>query len=411
MLFWIYNLLITFAIPFLIPFWEFRALFHKKRALYSHFFPKIAKSPGCIWIHAVSLGEVNTAESFLIALHEKFKDLEIFVSCVTETGFHKASQIPFVHAFYLPFDHPLFLRRVFNKINPKVLYFIEGDVWPSLSHMAKQRNIAQMVISAKLSEKSLSFYQKFPKVFSFVFGELQKVWVQDELMKQRFMLSGFEASKIQILGNLKSVFSTGDFLTKNLKKDLDAFFQKNEKKTILIASTHNQEEKLILEALKDEINQYNIIIAPRHPKRFKEVADCLNTLKIHYHQFSNQKKGDDAVYLLDTIGVLKHLYPLCDLCIMGGSFVQGIGGHNVLEPLFFGTPVLFGPFMEKQEGTKLIVHQFQMGEMATLTDLSIKTKQWMAKKQDLLNKKEALCAYNQKILLPLLDEVKIFIKK
>lgn len=410
MLFWIYNLLLTLAIPFLIPFWEFRALFHKKRALYSYFFPKVKTSSGCIWIHAVSLGEVNAAESFLMALHERFKNVDIFVSTVTETGFYKASQIPFVQTFYLPFDHPIFLKRIFKKINPQALYFVEGDVWPSLSYIASRKNIPQRIISAKLSEKSEKFYQRFPFIFRFVFGNIQKIWVQDELMQKRFVTSGFDLFKIKVLGNIKSVFSTGDFLSKHLKGELDAFFQK-EKPTLLIASTHHEEEKLLLNALKEKIDQYQIIIAPRHPKRFKEVADFLKMAGINYAQFSSKKKGDGSIYLLDTIGVLKHIYPECDLCIMGGSFIDSVGGHNVLEPLFFGCPVLFGPYMHHQQNTKELALQFEMGESVSIEQLLQKVESWIVKKEACLERKKNLLAYNQKILLPLLEEIKNILKK
>lgn len=373
MLFWIYNIALILALPFLAVVLTLRALFYKKRSFFSYLFPDIPKKvPGLktIWIHAVSLGEVNTAANFINTLALECPDYEIFVSSVTETGFKAASKLSKVKAFYLPLDIYLLQQRVTNKIQPSCFLAVEGDLWPALSHLLYKKGVKQAVISAKLSDRSSKRLKQYPLIADFLYRYIDRIYAQDLLMKERFQAIGIDDQKIIVAGNLKYGLPIFNKVSQDDQTKLSNFLKLDtNKKTLAISCTHEGEEVLILEVLKNVLSEVNIIIIPRHPQRFHLVYNQLLSLNYKIALFSKSKSQKGDLFLIDAIGVLSFIYQRSDLVILGGSFVENIGGHNLLEPVYCKCPVIVGPHMETQLGLLKLMYDNKLGIQSSLIDL------------------------------------------
>ena len=370
MLFWIYNLTIVFTLPFIAISFAIKAVFYKKRPFFTWFYPKITNPCGdkTIWIHAVSLGEVNTAKSLIAELKRVYCDYKIYLSTSTDTGFLSASKIKEVSCFYLPLDFWLLQKRVIERINPCFMIYIEGDVWPSINHLLNKKRVAQYLVSAKLSERSLNRLMKYPKIANLLYGSFTGIFVQDELMKTRFTSLKLADVDIRVGGNLKlSLIMDHDVShVKGLQKflDLDPL-----KKTLVISCTHQGEELLILNRLKDVLASFNVILAPRHPQRFHSCFETLVSSGFNFRRLSDPQKTSHTMYYIDKIGVLAPIYKQADVVILGGSFVPEVGGHNVMEPILCGAPCIVGPYMHSQLGPLGIMLENQLGLSSQIVDL------------------------------------------
>lgn len=373
MLFWIYNVSLILALPFLSVQLIIRALFSNKRSFLSYLFPKIpVRNPQkkTIWIHAVSLGEVNTASNFIELLASVTKDYQIYLSTMTETGFLAALKLKDVNVFYLPLDISFLQARVIKMLRPACFIVIEGDVWPTLGKLLKKQGVNQVIASAKISERTCKRLKKFKFVSSFLYDHFDFIYAQDKTMQERFISIGLEAHKIKIAGNLK--FGKPSFLPvcSNLETKLEAYLKGDSaKKTLVISCTHENEEELILGSLKPILNDFNIIIIPRHPKRFLSVYKHLVNLGYELSLFSKENDAKQNIKLIDAVGVVSYVYEKADLVILGGSFVEGIGGHNLLEPVYCRCPVIVGPFMEAQLGLIKLLEDEKLGLQTSINQL------------------------------------------
>ncbi|MDR2539369.1 MAG: hypothetical protein LBC45_01960 [Chlamydiales bacterium] len=336
--------------------------------------PKLQLSSApVVWIHAVSTGETRAAIPLVIQLQQTFPSLQIVISNTTRTGHMEAKKsLPQakVH-FFLPLDFSWTMRRLVKQISPSALFLVESDFWFHLVYHLKKTGGKVILVNGKISERS---YQRF-LFFSYFTWKLFSLFdlflVQNNTYFERF--SHLVAPhKIHITGNLKWDVKP-DLLSspqkENLKKRL-----KLANKTIIIVSTHDPEEKWLLEKL-DLVWQLfpalKVLIAPRHPERFQDVGALLQKKNYSYALLSNpsQITGEEQVILIDQMGQLTKLYQIVDLAIVGGSFVSHIGGHNIFEPVSVGTPVLFGPYMHTQKDLQQQILATHSGQETTLDNL------------------------------------------
>lgn len=369
MLFWTYNLSCLVGLPFVAAYLAIKSYFYKKRSLSSFFvLPKIHKfSNKTIWIHAVSLGEVNTSKPLIETLRKQYKDSSFIITTVTETGLKAASSIEGVQAMYMPFDLVWLQRKLINLIDPKLVIYIEGDLWPSLIHVLSRKKIPQILVSAKISMKSYERLKNFPCVVKLLYGPLAAIGAQDDEMMHRFKDLGL--ADISVTGNLKLAKATTHVLQDDKDRVLNFLKLDSSKKTLLVASTHRGEEELILKSLGNSVNNFNLIFAPRHPQRFDEVFAFLKKKLPHLVRLSQAGSLHSNAFFIDAIGLLSMIYPLADVTILGGSFVEKIGGHNLLEPVFEGCPVITGPYLHSQSLLKNIVTENQLGLVVDPADL------------------------------------------
>ena len=288
---------------------------------------------GGIWFHACSFGEVRSLKPFIDLIDAS----AVRISVITQTGFAQACQHVKAQVRYLPFEIflPFWMRK------QKVLIVMEAELWPLLFIVAKAKGIKTVLLNARISDNSYASYQRFAWVYRWILSHVDLILTQSELDKQRLQRLG--GQKIEVCGNIKA-FSTYDIS--------HVYAKPAGKRVVVLASTHEGEEALILSQLKLLEND-QIIVVPRHPERFDKVDTLLSAYAAqqdkHYACLSEHNTLDADVILCDKMGELINLYAIADVVILGGSFIEGIGGHNPLEPAFFGTKLISGEFIFNQK--------------------------------------------------------------
>jgi len=320
-----------------------------------------------IWIHAVSLGETKAIAPLYQKLRLENPDAYIVISNATETGQQEA-QKSLKGAdliFYLPLDAAWIMRKLVRDLHPDLLIFVETDFWYNLIHYTRKRGGKVLLVNGKMSERSFCRWMKVPFLARRFFGMFDYLCVQNEEYRSRFEQLGISPQRLSITGNLKCDIEFAKKDPEKLQKMLRAGDF-----VILLASTHDPEEKLLLKALRGlQIPNLKILLAPRHPERFPVVADLLTAEKIPFLLFSKETEEAANVILIDAMGTLGICYQLSHFSLVCGSFIPGIGGHNLLEPLFLGSPVIFGPYTENQTEFAARILEAQAGYSVSIEQL------------------------------------------
>lgn len=334
-------------------------------------------NPPVIWIHAVSLGEAKAVIAFVQEAQKNYPHASIVVSSITETGFDEvAKSMPFITThFFLPFDFSWMIRPLVATIKPHLVVFVEGDLWPNFLEAVKEYGAQTLLINGKISERSLKRYLLFKNYAYDVFSKLDHCCLQNTCYQQCFQRLNVPMQKLSITGNIKfdiprPKLSPQELITFKTSLGLSA-----QCRIITIGSTHPGEEELLLKVLKPLLEQdpdLKILLAPRHPERFRQVEQLL-AQHVPYATWSSsaRSKIDAKVILIDTLGMLMECYQIAVLAIVGGSFVD-IGGHNLLEPAEYGVAVLFGPYIYKQREFAHLALQEGIGFQVSLEALSQK---------------------------------------
>ena len=319
-----YYLLLSFIYVLAIPYLIFKSRNSKyKEAIPAKFFLKNNpefKENG-IWFHSCSMGETKAIKPLI----DNYID-NANISVITNTGFEEAKKIS-SNVRYLPFE--IFLPFWINK--QKVLVVMEAELWYLLFLFAKKKGAKTLLINARISDKSYKSYKKFSFFYRRIFRNIDKVFAQSEVDKLR--LEELGATNIEVIGNIKLA---------QLPK-VSVKLEKPKEVVITAASTHENEEKLILEAFKKE--QGKLIVVPRHPERFDKVdfliREFIKDKNISYERYSNKESFESDIILVDKMGMLNDIYAISDVVILGGAF-EKIGGHNPIEPAFFGCKIISG---------------------------------------------------------------------
>lgn len=327
------GILYILSLPFLIFFWLFKPKY--KDSIPHRFFLRDTSFKCDVWIHACSLGEINSLEFLKPYLSQK-----TIISTITNTGYTRALELfcdnKNVEIKFLPFE--IFLPFLMPK-NIKKLIVFEAELWFMLFFCAKRRGANTILLNARISSKSFPKYKKISFLYKQIFKYIDFVLCQLEDDRDRLALLG--AKNIEVFGNIKALN------TFKVSKQFDRF----DGDLIFAASTHNGEEELILKNYIDsnlDSKKHRLCIAPRHPERFDEVWELLQKYNINCAKFSNA--GLDYSYdviLIDKIGELLNIYNVSSVVILGGSFVK-VGGHNPLECAFFHTKLISGVYIFNQ---------------------------------------------------------------
>jgi 3-deoxy-D-manno-octulosonic-acid transferase len=302
-----------------------------------------------LWVHAVSVGEVQASAALVRALKQRHPDVPLLVTTFTPTGNERARALfaDIAEVRYLPFDLPGAMRRFLARVRPRCVVILETELWPNLFRACAARQIPIVVASARLSERSIGRYLKLAPLFRPLLSTGVVVGAQEEADAQRFRLLGAAPARTFVTGNLKfdvtvpeETHARGRRLRGQYAPDRPAW---------VAGSTHAGEEEAVLAAhrlvLKREPRAL-LVLAPRHPPRFAAVAQLLASEGFSFARRSRTGDEDSSrsvqVLLLDTLGELTDFYAGCDVAFVGGSLVP-IGGHNLLEPAALGVPILTGP--------------------------------------------------------------------
>lgn len=331
-----------------------------------------------IWIHAVSVGETKAMRPLAEELLKLPFRPRLVISSITETGHNEAKKLlPNAHAhIFLPLDISWCVRRVLKKIQPDLVILTEGDYWLNFLYQAKKQGAELVVINGKLSKTSQKRYAQPPGFKETLFSLFSLFCVQNQMYQTRFLDLGIPLDKLKVTGNIKFEAPAKPLTSVEKQALCERFGVSLEHPIVVVGSTHATEEKLIVALSRQVWQQFptcQFLVAPRHPERSDAIAAEIKALGCTcacYSQLAQTKVQGPHIVLMDRIGLLRDLYALADLAIVGGSFVKHVGGHNILEPALYGTPVLFGPHMWSQEELVHYVLTAKNGEQVTEETLS-----------------------------------------
>ncbi len=361
-----YDLAYALALPALMPYLAWRRLARGKYAesaggMLGRRLPPPAEArrfaDGSLWIHAVSVGEVQAARVVADGLQALAPRLPLVISTITETGQAAARRLfpDAVHTYY-PVDFSVNVERFQRVFNPRLFVLLESDLWPNFLAHASRRGTRCVLLNADISDRSFPRYLRFRRYLGPALGALDAVCAQTEVDAERFTALGVAPARIRVTGNCK-LDLPAQVLDERERRELCARFGLNpERRWIVAGSTHEGEEALILRGfaeLRREMPGLGLLIAPRHPERFAAVEQLARDAAPAGEGWRvgaasrPEPASDPDVVVLDAMGVLARSYGLGAVAIVAGSFCP-TGGHNLLEAAAHGVPVVYGPDMHSQ---------------------------------------------------------------
>ncbi|MFM9970230.1 MAG: 3-deoxy-D-manno-octulosonic acid transferase [Burkholderiales bacterium] len=355
-----YNLVLWIALPVVMVklWWRglreplYRHAWRERFGIYDAAPPKTGRT---LWLHAVSLGEVNAASPLIERLLDHYPQDRIILTQMTATGREAAIRLfgGRVTIVWLPYDYSFAVRRFLNTFNPAIGIFIETEIWFNLIEACAKNNVALFLANARLSEKSYLGYKKITPLARRAFGAFDAIAAQTTADAAR--LSQLGARDPLVVGNLKF-----DVVENSQAERLSADFRaRYGARPVLIASnTRDGEEDLLLDALANcELGNALTVIVPRHPDRFDAVAQTMARRGLRFERRSTVAPiGAECNYFLgDSVGEMGAYYRAADVAFIGGSLLD-YGGHNLIEACAAGVPVLIGPYTRNfEEAARLAI--------------------------------------------------------
>jgi len=352
-----YSALLAVWLLITLPYWLIQMGRHGKyRAGLAQRFGRLPDwlrtppSKPIIWVHAVSVGEVLTISGLVAELRLRFPEHRIVVSTTTGTG-QKLARKRFGedNVFYFPLDFAFTIRPYLRALAPQLIIIAETEFWPNFLRLAKKNGSKIAVVNARISDRSFPGYRRLRPWLSRALTNIDLFLTQTEEDSRRLAEIGAAAQRIQISGNLK--FDVSPPAPPPIVESLrSAFYQASAGPILVCGSTVDDEEPLLLRAFENVLASHPravMILAPRHPERFREVAELLKKLGLRFWRRSlwSGEAIAGGVFFVDTIGELAALYSLGTLAFVGGSLVPR-GGHNIIEPAQYGVPIIIGTHTE-----------------------------------------------------------------
>jgi 3-deoxy-D-manno-octulosonic-acid transferase len=393
------------------------------RAGWSNRFGRITrKDPAlkkCIWLHAVSLGEVNAAKTLVEELENRFSNFEIVISTTTDTGFARATAVfgADYKVFYFPLDFSCMMRRAFHGIQPAICLLMELEVWPNFVLIANQLHIPVVVVNGRLSDKSFSKYKKIKPFAKEIFRKLSLILAQTDEYAQRFIEIGSRGKRVIVTGSLK--YDTAQITDQvegadTLAEQLFGKIENRKSKLVrrpsgrienplwVAGATGNDEEQILLDVYKnlkqqEQFSDLRLAIIPRKPERFDEVAQLIEQSGFNLIRYSEVKNGGqkskiensklkiDTVILGDTMGDLRKFYSLATIIFAGRSLVP-LGGSDIIEAAALGKCTIFGPSVYNFQQTADALLAAQGGIMVKDKQELLETMQKCLNKPDFTKK-------------------------
>ncbi|MDQ6960223.1 MAG: 3-deoxy-D-manno-octulosonic acid transferase [Mariprofundaceae bacterium] len=303
-----------------------------------------------VWLHACSVGEVASVAPLVEELIRL--TLPVHLSVMTKTGFTHASRL-FDHRTgisYLPWDIPGLMQRFILRLSPRILLLTETEFWPGMLSACNRRHIPVIGINTRISDRSFPRYRTSRLLWRRWLSPVSLFLAQSELDAERLAMIGVHPERIQVAGNLKYTISAPATNADGLRRRFDTGMSRP---ILLAASTHEGEEEMLF-AMWPEWKRLQpdllLLLVPRHPERFDDVAEMLKQRGIRFSRWSDKElAGQSEMVLIDAMGVLTQLYAIADIVIIGGSLVS-IGGHNPLEAAICGRGVITGPYVQNFRG-------------------------------------------------------------
>ena len=347
-----YHLLTFLLLPVYACYWFFRGF--ANRAYWDKFsqrfgvgFPALAD--GTIWLHAVSVGEVQASAPLVRALAGRFPGRQLLITTVTPTGAARVESLfgDSVKHSYIPFETPNAVRNFFNSTRPALALIMETEIWPNLYAECGRRRIPLILVSARISPKSVDSYRRFLPLFRETLSHGIVIAAQSEKDAERFRSLGAAPERTWVTGNIKfDIEVPKDLVQRGAEARRELFGERN---IWVAASTHEKEEEMVLSAhrqVRERFRDALLILIPRHPERFGSVRSLLQRRKSSFVARTEDRAcgPETEVFLGDTMGEVPLFYAASDIAFVGGTLVP-IGGHNLLEPAALGRPIITGPYL------------------------------------------------------------------
>jgi 3-deoxy-D-manno-octulosonic-acid transferase len=345
----LYNLLTWFLLIPYTTYWLARAVVNPsyRPGLPQRFgfgYPALDKS---IWIHAVSVGEVVAAAPLVRALLREYPQHRLVMTTVTPTGATRVRSLfgDKVDHAYIPFETPFSVNRFFAALRPVIALVMETEIWPNLYHGCGSRGIPLVLVSARISPKSVDSYRKLLPLFRETLSHGIVIAAQSRADAERFLSLGAAPERTRVTGNIKFDIEVPAGLDEQGAALRSGTF--GNRRVWVAASTHDGEEEQVLRAheqLLETFPELLLVLVPRHPDRFDAVRELARRREHRVVSRTDERAADEdtTVFLGDTMGEMMLFYAASDIAFVGGSLVP-IGGHNLLEPAAVGVPVITGP--------------------------------------------------------------------
>ena len=357
-MYFLYSLLLAIGLVVGLPFWLYQVIRHGKytRGLGERLGRIPArllqdKKSQTIWIHAVSVGEVLAISKLVEQLRQEIPSHRVVISTTTDTG-QKLARKKFSdeNVFYFPLDFAFCVRPYLQALKPDLVILAETEFWPNFLRLSRESGAKVAVVNARISDRSLPGYRRWRRWLSRILQNIDLFLTQTQEDQKRLVAIGASAERVQVSGNLK--YDVAPPAPPEIVARLRLSFQPSGAGPIFVAGStvDDEEEGLVLHAFRNMLNKHPsavMILAPRHPERFDEVADRVREfgLPVWRRKAWNGEAVKGGVLMLDTIGELSSIYSLADVAFVGGSLVPR-GGHNIIEPAQYGVPIIVGNHTE-----------------------------------------------------------------
>jgi len=356
--------------PLLIPYLHVQAMKNEKyKGTLSERFAEYGVkknrigSSGTIWLHAVSVGEAVGAIPLIRLLQEKEVGTPVVVSTTTKGGMEILEKTfgDKIIPIYFPLDFPWVIRRALNVLKPRALILMETEIWPNLIVKSDRKGVPVMLMNGRVSDRMVSASGIIKKLYKTVFKSIRILGMQTQKDADRIIELGANENKVHVVGNMKFDGQMSDIDSDKINR-LKDIFKPGEAGIVIAGSTHPGEEEMLLDAYKSITTRntgIRLVIAPRHIERAAEVVDIVRSKDLEpvlRSSLSEDSMIKDEVIILDTIGELRYLYSLAELCFVGGSLIER-GGHNILEPAACGKAAFYGPYMMNFESSVNVLEE------------------------------------------------------
>ncbi|MEW8325552.1 MAG: lipid IV(A) 3-deoxy-D-manno-octulosonic acid transferase [Candidatus Thiodiazotropha sp.] len=383
---YLYTLIFTLLIPvyLLRIYWRgFRAPAYRKRWLERFGFFETPVEQSGIWVHAVSVGEVQAVAQLVGRLIDRYPDMPLLITTTTPTGADRVKAMfgnDVTHR-YAPIDLPWVVRRFLGAYQPRLLILVETEIWPNLIHYAKLEGMPTLLANARLSVRSARGYHRVAGLTREALRNLTLIAPHAEADAERFHTLGARPEKIEVIGSIKfDVHLPGSLLER-----VDVLRREwgGQRPVWIAASTHEGEDELILQAhasIRQVLPDALLVLVPRHPERFERVGQLVEDAGFSLVKRTQQLpcEKETAVFLGDTMGELTLFLGASDVAFIGGSLVSH-GGHNILEATAQGVAVLFGPHMFNfSEISELFLQHQAAVQVDSVESLAEQVAKWLS---------------------------------
>lgn len=319
-----------------------------------------------IWVHCSSVGEINLSETLIKKLLDDRKE-RILLTMFTDTGIgvarDKFVKNERVDIFYFPLDDRKNILDILKRIKLNLLILVETEIWPNLiTEIGKKSKV--IIVNGRISDRSFKRYQKLSSYLKKIFLYVDRFYMQSDEDSRRIIEIGAEKSRVETLGNLKFDISFQKYSDEE-RKELQSLFNVDSRKVFTAGSSRSGEYEILLDTFKNLKNTL-LVLVPRHIERTPKIEEIIKEYGFSYKKYSEleSKKEKTDIIIVDKIGILRKIYSITDIAFVGGTLVN-IGGHSLLEPLFYGKTPIFGPYLQNVKEISREILELGLGYKVT----------------------------------------------